>query len=536
MSDLLRVFSLNVAGIGITTGIFGKFIGNIGPKRSVQLGAFLWTSGLATGAYGAHVHSLALLYLGYGIVGGCGIGFGYLGPLLYLQSWFPDRRGLAAGLAVAGFGGGTIVVAPLIKSLLETFREAPTFLGDRGVVECYVEAGQRFVDVEGVATPVTIATNADIVASGWADAVPALSEGVYVLGTGSTGSIPTMLSLAGVYGACAAGFSSLYRSPPKNLERVLERRRSSSSSSNASQRADGKNETDAAAAVAKRRNSAAIVPGEYVTSAAALRSPQFWFIGGAVFFYSTGGWMLMASGKTMIAEVYGSIAPEIVTAGVATAFVSGLSAANLGGRVGWGVISDVIGSRKTIGLFGVLGAPACLSVPLWADLASNGSVVAGVAGFVGSSLLVVTVFGGLFSVLMSYNTEVFGAKEIPAIHGKLLVGSSLAAFGGPFALGYLRNTSAERAIFDLASAIEPAAFESSVGASVSELPSLIESKLVTIPQLLDLAPVGTTDPTPFLYNTSLQAAGGAYLVGLAFHAATRPVAASSRSRVGGGAM
>ena len=96
--------------------------------------------------YGGLIHDLTLLYLGYGVLGGMGIGFGYLGPLLYLQSWFPDRRGLAAGLAVAGFGGGSIAIAPVISKLLSTFREAPTYVGRKeDFVTTLNESGERFV-------------------------------------------------------------------------------------------------------------------------------------------------------------------------------------------------------------------------------------------------------------------------------------------------------------------------------------------------------------------------------------------------------
>ena len=78
--------------------------------------------------------------------------------------------------------------------------------------------------------------------------------------------------------------------------------------------------------------------------------------------YSTGGWMILSCGKSMITDVFGTLSPEIVTASFATAFVSGLSAANLGGRMGWGAISDVMTSRRTMILFGLLGGPACCTL------------------------------------------------------------------------------------------------------------------------------------------------------------------------------
>ena len=146
-------------------------------------------------------------------------------------------------------------------------------------------------------------------------------------------------------------------------------------------------------------------------------------------------------------------------------------------------------------------------------------------------------------MLMSYNTSMFGAKEIAGTHGRLIVGSSLAAFGGPFILGRLRDRASESAMLDLTKKIDPdvlsseyvccvVRFQISLSrgntfvspttfsnkhryGSTSNLTSLIENKALTIPQLMQLAPSETIDPTPFIYDTSLYAAGMAYGIGLA---------------------
>src|SRR5690242_921127 len=74
---------------------------------------------------------LGLLYLGYGVIGGCGLGLGYVSPVSTLIKWFPDRRGMATGLAIMGFGGGAMIGAPLIDRLVDVFHRAPVYLGPR---------------------------------------------------------------------------------------------------------------------------------------------------------------------------------------------------------------------------------------------------------------------------------------------------------------------------------------------------------------------------------------------------------------------
>jgi len=182
--------------------------------------------------------------------------------------------------------------------------------------------------------------------------------------------------------------------------------------------------------------------------------------------------------------------------------------------MGWGAFSDVMTPRRTMMLFGLLGGPACCTIPYFAHsaISAGSSSILPLCGFLGSSFLVVSCFGGLFSVLMSYNTSMFGAKEIAGTHGRLIVGSSVAAFGGPFLLGQLRGRASESAMLDLVNKIDPNVVISEYG-SISNLTTLIENKAMTIPQLMQLTPMGTLDPTPFIYDTSLYAAGMAYGIG-----------------------
>jgi len=125
---------------------------------------------------------LWLLYLGYGVIGGCGLGLGYVSPVSTLIRWFPDRRGMAAGMAIMGFGGGAIIGAPLKEFLIKHFYRTPEYLGRVGQVALTTTAGKRFTSISGQLREAVIVGPKDVSQM----LVPG-PEGVYVLGTGRVG-------------------------------------------------------------------------------------------------------------------------------------------------------------------------------------------------------------------------------------------------------------------------------------------------------------------------------------------------------------
>ena len=129
---------------------------SVGP-RCVGVGAAcLWGSGFIVGAAGIYFHQLWLLYLGYGVLGGCGLGLGYVSPVATLIRWFPYRRGMATGMAIMGFGGGAVIAAPLKEFLLKTFYEAPQYLGSVNAVPLITDQGRRFAQVGGQMVEVVV--------------------------------------------------------------------------------------------------------------------------------------------------------------------------------------------------------------------------------------------------------------------------------------------------------------------------------------------------------------------------------------------
>jgi MFS family permease len=123
------IFSIAIVMLGLSAAFGGTWVEKNGPRKAMFVSALFWTSGFLVGALGVATHQLWLLYLGYGFLGGIGLGIGYISPVSTLMKWFPDRPGLATGLAIMGFGGGALVASPLSTKLLAGYGEiVPTFL------------------------------------------------------------------------------------------------------------------------------------------------------------------------------------------------------------------------------------------------------------------------------------------------------------------------------------------------------------------------------------------------------------------------
>ena len=114
-----------------------RWVERVGPRKSMFTAALCFGGGFIVSAVGIHLHQLWLLYLGYGVLGGCGLGIGYISPVSTLIKWFPDRPGMATGMAIMGFGGGALIAAPLSVLLMEHFKTATS----NGVLETFVTMG-----------------------------------------------------------------------------------------------------------------------------------------------------------------------------------------------------------------------------------------------------------------------------------------------------------------------------------------------------------------------------------------------------------
>ena len=124
LTQLGWIFTIAIVVLGASAALFGKWVQREGPRKSGTVAAICWGLGFLVGALGIQLHQLWLVYLGYGVLGGCGLGIGYITPVSTLISWFPDRRGMSTGMAIMGFGGGALIASPLSDFLMRHFASA----------------------------------------------------------------------------------------------------------------------------------------------------------------------------------------------------------------------------------------------------------------------------------------------------------------------------------------------------------------------------------------------------------------------------
>ena len=117
------IFSIAIVMLGLSAAVGGTWVEANGPRKAMFVSASFWSSGFLVGGAGIATGQLWLLYLGYGVLGGIGLGIGYISPVSTLIKWFPDRPGLATGLAIMGFGGGALIAGPLSRQLMSFYDE-----------------------------------------------------------------------------------------------------------------------------------------------------------------------------------------------------------------------------------------------------------------------------------------------------------------------------------------------------------------------------------------------------------------------------
>ncbi|HUB15002.1 MAG TPA: OFA family MFS transporter [Acetobacteraceae bacterium] len=137
LTDLGWIFSIAIVVLGLSAAVMGRWVEEGGPRRAMATAAFCWGGGFLVSALGVSIHNIWLVYFGYGVLGGCGLGIGYISPVSTLIKWFPDRPGMATGMAIMGFGGGAFIASPLSVALMRYFSTATHV----GVAETFVVLG-----------------------------------------------------------------------------------------------------------------------------------------------------------------------------------------------------------------------------------------------------------------------------------------------------------------------------------------------------------------------------------------------------------
>jgi MFS family permease len=293
----------------------------------MTISALLWAGGFFISSIAIHFHLLALLFAGYGIVGGIGLGIGYISPVSTLLKWFPRSPGKATGLAIGGFGGGALIGSNLAVELMQHFPVDTTFF----LMGC-----------------------------------------IYLV---------TMLT-----GACVIRI-------PEGVQ------------------------------LSEKQEQTAYVPVEI-----AWKTPQFWLIWTALLCNVSAGIGLLEQASPFIQEVI--LAPEGYSpkqaASAAAGFVGLLALANFSGRFIWSSLSDTVGRKTVYCIFLVCGSVMFFGLPMFGSLT------------IGACCMLLTFYGGGFGALPAYLKDLFGTKELGAIHGRVLTGWSLAGVVGPTLINYLR--------------------------------------------------------------------------------------------------
>ncbi len=137
LTELGWIFSIAIFVLGTSAALFGRWVEEGGPRRAMFTAGLFWSSGFLVSALGVYLHNLWIVYFGYGVLGGCGLGIGYISPVSTLIKWFPDRPGMATGMAIMGFGGGAFIASPLSVWLMGRF-STPAHIG---VWEAFVVLG-----------------------------------------------------------------------------------------------------------------------------------------------------------------------------------------------------------------------------------------------------------------------------------------------------------------------------------------------------------------------------------------------------------
>ena len=489
LKSVVWVFTVAIVFLGLSAAVGGKWLEKVGPRMVGVFAACCWGGGFIIGGFGIVTGQLWLLYLGYGVIGGCGLGLGYVSPVGTLIRWFPDRRGMATGMAIMGFGGGAMIAKFMIEPLVRLYYRPADYLGTVDAVKLITdETGRRLVDVAGSMKEVVIVGVNDI-----GNMIVSGPEGVYLVGTGTVGVAQAFFSLGAIYFVIMMCAAFAYRVPaegwkPEGWEPPSETEQHG------------------------------MITQHHVHIDEALKTPQFYQLWVVLCFNVTAGIGVLAVAKTMMTEIFGTTLPDIVDFGFASTYVLMISLFNMVGRFFWASASDYMGRRNTYWIFFTLGILLYCSIPYTAQQVSVNPSVVWLVYFYAATLIIFTMYGGAFATIPAYLADIFGTRYVGGIHGRLLTAWASAGVFGPVAITSLREISVKNAIADLVEKIDPLAFQNKFGASMDNIEQLITAKTVTIAKLMEIAPVGTIDPTSGLYNTTMYLMAVILLIALVANA------------------
>ena len=336
LQETTWTFSLAILFLGLSAGFMGTFVEKCDPRiTGFSSSVFFWLSMFGT-ELALYLHSLPLLYICYGVIGGIGLGIGYITPVSTLVKYFPEKRGFATGLAIMGFGFASLIAGPVMQIL-----------------------------------------------------------------TASFGLVENFLILGCVY-AVIMSASSAYLAPPPQPVNILHAAKST------------------AAKPAIRQ----------YTVGEAMKDWKFYALWWVFFTNITCGIGLLAVASPMAQEVV-NMSPL-----AAASMVGVIGLINGFGRIAWSTVSDYLGRRNTYVLFFFIEIFAFYALANTTDAFFFQLLV----------LIIVSCYGGGFSCMPAYLSDLFGTKQLSAIHGRILTAWGMAGIAGPLLLSFIRETTQSYAL------------------------------------------------------------------------------------------
>ncbi|WP_220721252.1 L-lactate MFS transporter [Agarivorans litoreus] len=339
-NEIAWTFSFAIFFLGLSAAIMGHFVEKNGPRKAGMLAATFFGGGLLIAGFGAYIQNLYLIWLGYGVLGGIGLGIGYITPVSTLVKWFPDRRGLATGLAIMGFGFGAMVAGPVFNFIIETFT----------------------VEGNGIAYTWWI-----------------------------TGVVYLVIMFAS---------ASYLERPPQGWM------------------------PDAMKAAVESGEKKVVEDLTQLTANEAVKTGPFYGLWVMMFINISCGIAVIYAASPLAQESIGLSPAE--AAGV----VGLMSLFNGLGRIAWASLSDVLGRPNTYMIFFLIQIVAFCLLPNITSIILFQVVL----------YTILTCYGGGFATLPAFIGDLFGTKELSAIHGYVLTAWALAGLAGPQIAAYVKTT------------------------------------------------------------------------------------------------
>ena len=329
LKETTWTFSIAILFLGLSAGFLGDYVEKYGPRKSGLTSTCFFGLGMFGTALALHLNSLPLLYLFYGVIGGIGLGTGYITPVSTLVKWFPNNRGFATGLAIMGFGFASLIAGPLMQILVAKY----------GLVQNFIILGCVYMVIMAA--------------------------------------------------------SALYLEPPK-----------------------------ASNGGPSGINVKSILPDTQFTAKEARKTWQFYALWWIFFTNITCGIGLLAVASPMAQEVVK------MTPMAAASMVGIIGLINGLGRIFWSTISDYLGRSTVYVVFFLIQIFA-----FYALAETSSAFIFQLIVFV-----IISCYGGGFSCMPAFLSDLFGTKELSAIHGKILTAWCMAGIAGPLLLSWIRET------------------------------------------------------------------------------------------------